>query len=64
MQVIIEEVVSTIRAIDGDGVLGPDTLRQIVEAVCRAMRDEREHDARADDERSVERNMLTRERGT
>lgn len=63
MQIIIDELVSSVRAVEGESVLGPETLRQVVEAVRNALQAEREHDQRACEERSVDEGPLTRERG-
>lgn len=53
MEVHIDEIVSTVRAVDDESVLGPETLGAIIEAVMAAL-DERElHKERTDSERSV-----------
>jgi hypothetical protein len=62
MQVIIEEIISNVRAMDRDSVLAPDTLRQIVEACLRAVREERAHGERSAEERAVD-GALERPRG-
>lgn len=54
MQVIIDEIVNNVRAIDREGVMAPDTLRQIVDACVRAVHEHRAHDERTKEERSVE----------
>jgi hypothetical protein len=43
MQVEINEVVSTVRAMDGDALLSPQTLRRIVTAVLHALEDVEAH---------------------
>ena len=53
MQVIIDEVVSRVRAIDGRSALGPETTRALVEMVLAALKEEIAHDARVRDERDV-----------
>jgi hypothetical protein len=45
MQVNIEDVVSTVRTVDGEALLSPPILRRIVSAVLLAV-DERESHAR------------------
>jgi hypothetical protein len=45
MEVNIEDVVSTVRTVDGDSLLTPNTLRRIVNAVLLAV-EEREAHAR------------------
>ena len=53
MEVHIDEIVSTVRAVDDQSVLGPETLGAIVEAVMSAL-DERElHRERTGAERNV-----------
>ena len=52
MQVIIDEVVSRVRAIDGRSALAPETLRSIVETVLAAVREEMAHDQRVQRERT------------
>lgn len=51
MQVIIDEVISRIRAIDGRSALAPETMRAIVETVLAAVREEMAHDQRVQRER-------------
>jgi len=53
MQVIIDEVVSRVRAIDGRSALGPETTRALVEMVLAALREEMAHDERIRTERAV-----------
>ena len=54
MEVIIDEIVSNVRVLDRESVLAPATMRQIVEACLRAVRDERAHSEREREERSVD----------
>jgi hypothetical protein len=58
MQVIIDEVVSRVRAIDGRSALAPETTRAIVEMVLAAVREELSHDARVRNERNVNNGYL------
>jgi hypothetical protein len=53
MQVIIDEIVNTVRAIDRDMIIAPDIMRQIVEACVRAVQDCQQHEQRSQEERSV-----------
>lgn len=46
MQVIIDEIVSTVRALSRDSVLAPETMRALVAAVMQAVRAERELESR------------------
>jgi hypothetical protein len=61
MQVIIDQVVSRIRTVDGDTALSPRTLAQIVGAVLRAIEDRERETAREDEELS-QRNYQQRNR--
>ena len=47
MQVEINEVVSTVRAVDGDALLAPKTLQRIVTAVLQALENHEAHQARS-----------------
>jgi len=51
MQVIIDEVISRVRAIDGGSALAPETMRAIVDTVLAAVREEMAHDQRVMRER-------------
>jgi hypothetical protein len=53
MHVEINEVSSTVRAIDGDAPLSPQSMQRIVEAVLRALKNGTEQDAKASSERRV-----------
>jgi hypothetical protein len=54
MQVIIDEVVSRVRAIDGRSALAPETMRAIVDTVLAAVREEMAHDRRVRQERAAD----------
>lgn len=53
MDVDINEVVSTVRAVDGRELLSDKVLRQIIEAVTKAVDDKLAHEKRAEAERKV-----------
>ena len=53
MDVNINEVVSTVRTVDGDGLLSPGTLETIVRAVLEAMREQEAHAQRMKAEQRV-----------
>lgn len=53
MQVIIEEVVSRIRAIEGGGNISPSTLRTIVSAVMEAVDERDRHRDNVNEEHSL-----------
>jgi hypothetical protein len=46
MEVIIQEVVSTVRAVDGNALLDPRTMAQIVRAVLAAIEASHEQNKR------------------
>ena len=54
MEININEVTSTVRAVDGDALLAPATLHRIVDAVLVAVRDREEHRERVDAERRLD----------
>jgi len=54
MQVIINEVVSKIKLLDGNSMLSPDTLNRIVETVMDAVREDNNLQQRIADENSLE----------
>jgi hypothetical protein len=54
MQVIIDEIVNNVRAVDRETVMSPDVMRQIVDACVRAVHEVKSHDERTREERSVE----------
>jgi hypothetical protein len=53
MQVIIDEVVSRVHAIDGRSALAPETTRALVEMVLAAVKEAIAHEGRVQDERNV-----------
>jgi len=53
MQVSIDEVASTVRAVDGDALLAPRTLQSIVAAVLQAFQDAEAHRMRVSAETRV-----------
>ena len=53
MQIMIEEVVSRIRAIEGGSSLSAETLRTIVSAVLDAVDQKKTHTDRVDEEHSL-----------
>ncbi len=53
MEVNIEDVVSTIRAVDGDSVLSPKTMEKIVRTVLEAVHLREQHHKRVQAERKV-----------
>ena len=54
MEVHIEEVQSTVRAVDGASVLAPQTLQKIVDVVMRAVEEREAHRERVKSEQSVD----------
>jgi hypothetical protein len=46
MDVVIEEITSTIRTVDGDALLHPSTLAKLIQAAVAAMEDKLERDKR------------------
>ena len=53
MEIHIEEIVSTVRAVDGEALLAPQTLERIVRAVLRAVEEREAHARRVRAERRV-----------
>jgi hypothetical protein len=53
MDVEIGEVVSSVRAVDGDALLSAPTMERIVRAVLRAMSEEERHRERVESERRI-----------
>lgn len=53
MEVHIGEIISTVRAVDGDSLLAPQTLEKIVRAVLVAVREREEHRMRVRAEQRV-----------
>jgi len=54
MQVIIDEIINNVRAVDNAASLSPEALRQIVSACLDAVRDMMAKDARVKEEQSIE----------
>ena len=63
MQVIINELVSNVRAIDGQSVLSPATLQRIVETVLEAAHQEEDHQQRTSEEKSLKNYQQRRSQG-
>ena len=59
-QVIIDEVVSRVRAIDGTTALSPDTVRALIDAVLPAVRAMLDHDKRVKNEGSLDNGYANR----
>jgi hypothetical protein len=53
MDIYINEVTSTVRAVDDDALLSPETMRAIVHAVLEAMEAKEAHRARVQSEQRV-----------
>ncbi len=53
MEVNIDEVVSSVRAVDGDSVLSPKTMEKIVRTVLEAVHQHEQHKKRVQSERRV-----------
>lgn len=53
MQIDIDELVSTVHAIDGETVLAPSVLREIVRVVGAAIRQDLAHERRTERERRL-----------
>jgi len=53
MEVNIDDVVSTVRTVDGDSLLAPNTLRRIVQAVLLAVEERELHARRVRSEQCV-----------
>ena len=62
MQVEINEVVSTVRAVDGDALLAPQTLTRIVTAVMKAMEEMEFHRDRVRAETQVTEGVAAEQR--
>jgi hypothetical protein len=50
MEVVIEEVVSRVRAVDGQTLLSPAVARELLRLTLEAVRDEREREKRREAE--------------
>ncbi|MGR9099224.1 MAG: hypothetical protein ACU826_01530 [Gammaproteobacteria bacterium] len=53
MQVIIDEVVSSVRAVDGESILAPQTMASIVRTVMKALQAEESHGRRLEEEQTL-----------
>lgn len=53
MEVQINDLMSTVRAVDGDALLAPQTLEKIVRVVLQAVHDQEAHGQRVRAERRV-----------
>lgn len=53
MQVQINDLMSTVRAVDGDSLLAPQTMEKIVRVVLQAVNDQEAHRQRVRAERRV-----------
>ena len=63
MDVEIGEVSSTVRAVDGDSVLSPKAMQQVVRAVMAALRDEKAHAQRVKAEQKVSSGVTKEQAG-
>jgi hypothetical protein len=57
MEVHIDEVASTVRAVDGDALLAPHTLRKILHAVMQAIDEREQHRGRVRAETRISRGV-------
>jgi len=53
VEVEIGNVTSTVRAVDGDSLLAPQTLDKIIRAVLQALHEQEEHGKRSRAERRI-----------
>jgi hypothetical protein len=53
MEVNIEDIVSTVRTVDGDSLLTPNTLRKIVSVVLQAVEEKESHARRVRKEQCI-----------
>jgi len=54
MQVIIDEIVNNVRAVDKNALLSPEVMQQIITACVNACRDMMAKEARMREEQSVD----------
>lgn len=54
MQIIIDELVSQIHAMDGDSLLSPESMTRIVSTVLEAVRADNQHQQRVGDELTLD----------
>ena len=57
MQVVIDEIVSSVRALDGESLLDESVLKRIVEAVMLAMERQQDLQDRSDAEQRITRGV-------
>ncbi len=57
MDVQINEVQSTVRAVDGDSLLSPATLQRIINVVLQAVNDQESHRQRVRAEQRITRGV-------
>lgn len=55
MDVHINEVASTVRAVDGDALLSPQTMNKIIQLVLQAVQERDEHRKRVSAEQRIGR---------
>lgn len=53
MDIDINEIVSTVRAVDGGTLVSPPVMRRIVEAVVEAVDQKMKHEKRVGEERKI-----------
>lgn len=53
-QIIVDEVVSRLHAVDGGSAMSPDAVRQLIDAVLPAVREMIEHERRVAGERAID----------
>jgi hypothetical protein len=58
MEVNIEDIVSTVRTVDGDSLLTPNTLRKIVSVVLQAVEEKESHARRVRAEQCISGGVL------
>jgi len=62
MNVIINEIVSRVRALDGESILAPQTMATIVRAVLQATQAREDHDQRISEEHTLDNYQRYRSR--
>jgi len=63
MQVIIDEIVSNVRAVDREASLSPESTRQIIAACLHAVDEKLAHQERMKEEQSVDGPWALQPRG-
>jgi hypothetical protein len=61
MEVIIQEMESTVRAVDGQALLHPDILQRIITAAIARMKEHHEHERTVMEERTLRPALTSRE---